>query len=183
MQKDLFVVFAGTLAKGFAAVALVSEAAVPIVVQEHQRVGRLADSVELYMPEDAEGFAPDGKYLAVFGEMDKGFRVAGPFASELDAESYGEETDDSIVGDPILDGAASFSILEVQGDWAPSQSILNGRAAHVAWEARRGPNDNECDVERELAELARESGADMKAWHEGWFERSDEWRDEIGHDA
>ena len=55
-----------------------------------------------------------------------------------------------------------------------------GRAAHLQWEQVRA-QENECDAERDLARAAAETGADMSQWWNGWFERSDEWRDEIGH--
>lgn len=66
----------------------------------------------------------------------------------------------------------------------PSQGSSNrdaGRQAHKEWERTRG-NENECDAESRLRHdgQRRERGRD---WWEGWFERSDEWRDEIGHDA
>ena len=55
-----------------------------------------------------------------------------------------------------------------------------GRTAHVKWEQERA-QENECDAERELAQSAADTGVDMSRWWGGWFERSDEWRDEIGH--
>ena len=58
----------------------------------------------------------------------------------------------------------------------------NGIVDHHRWERVRG-SENECDAERRLAEEAAARGADMKAWWQQWFMRSDEWQDEIGHDA
>ncbi|MCQ9375147.1 hypothetical protein NMQ14_12885 [Methyloversatilis sp. XJ19-13] len=60
-------------------------------------------------------------------------------------------------------------------------AVGDGRAAHMAWEAVRG-GENECDAERRLAADAEDACVDMEAWWGGWFERSDEWRDEIGHE-
>ena len=55
----------------------------------------------------------------------------------------------------------------------------DGRKAHVDWEAVRG-TENECDAERRI----RHSGGVLsRSWWDAWFERSDEWRDEIGHEA
>ena len=50
-----------------------------------------------------------------------------------------------------------------------------GYLAHKQWEATRG-DQNECDAER--ARRVQRRPAD---WWGGWLERSDEWRDEIGH--
>lgn len=55
---------------------------------------------------------------------------------------------------------------------------MNGYRAHLAWERTR-TDENECDAERRLSDSAEQRGADMKQWWSGWFERSDEWRDEI----
>lgn len=63
-----------------------------------------------------------------------------------------------------------------------NDGLSDGRAAHIAWESDGG-QENECDAERRLADDAEDSGADMQAWREGWFERSDAWRDEIGHES
>lgn len=60
--------------------------------------------------------------------------------------------------------------------------LSDGRAAHIAWEAVRG-DENECDAEQRIADDAAATGADMKTWWDGWFERSDEWRDEIGYES
>lgn len=60
--------------------------------------------------------------------------------------------------------------------------LSDGRTAHVAWESVHG-RENECVAEHRLADVAEDAGADMKAWWGGWFERSDEWRDEIGHES
>lgn len=62
-----------------------------------------------------------------------------------------------------------------------TKAQLIGGAAHRAWEAVRG-DENECDAELRLAADAQDAGADMEAWWGGWFERSDEWRDEIGYE-
>jgi hypothetical protein len=58
----------------------------------------------------------------------------------------------------------------------------DGRVDHLRWEKARR-NENECDAEKRMAEEAQSRGADMKAWWSEWFERSDDWRDEIGHDC
>lgn len=54
-----------------------------------------------------------------------------------------------------------------------------GFAAHREWEKIR-TNENECEAERRLAGMAIEAGVDMSKWWDAWFERSDEWREEIG---
>ena len=48
-----------------------------------------------------------------------------------------------------------------------------GYNAHLRWEKRR-ENENECDHEREV------HGKSIWWWN-GWFNRSDEWRDEMGY--
>lgn len=48
---------------------------------------------------------------------------------------------------------------------------IRGRAAHVRWERSR-TDENECDAESRMRKRDKHS----KAWWEGWFERSDEWR-------
>ena len=55
----------------------------------------------------------------------------------------------------------------------------SGRKSHVDWEAVRG-NENECDAE---SRLRHNGGVLSRSWWDGWFERSDEWRDEIGLEA
>ncbi len=55
----------------------------------------------------------------------------------------------------------------------------DGRKAHVDWEAVRG-NENECDAE---SRIRHSGGVRSRAWWDAWFERSDEWRDEVGHEA
>lgn len=60
--------------------------------------------------------------------------------------------------------------------------LSDGRAAHIAWEASRGA-ENECDAEQRIADEIKAAGADIDAWWRGWFDRSDEWRDEIGFDG
>jgi hypothetical protein len=64
------------------------------------------------------------------------------------------------------------------------ESILNnpGYVAHRNWEQSRG-SENECDAERRIAADVKATGADMPEWWKGWFERSDEWREEIGHEC
>lgn len=57
-------------------------------------------------------------------------------------------------------------------------SLLAGVAAHVAWEAIR-KDRNECDAEEDIADQVTDQGVDMGSWWQGWFERSDAWRDEI----
>lgn len=57
------------------------------------------------------------------------------------------------------------------------QTADAGRAAHLAWEASRA-GENECDAERRLR-----GEHQAPEWWQGWLERSDEWRDEIGHDT
>jgi len=67
---------------------------------------------------------------------------------------------------------------EGRGKRKMSDEFKRGYAAHVAWEKTRG-DDNECDAETTI----REDQADKSvAWWNGWLTRSDEWRDEIGHD-
>jgi len=61
-------------------------------------------------------------------------------------------------------------------DW-----IQTGINAHRNWE-RRCKNENECDAEKRVAAWWESRGASMSEWWEGWFRRSDEWRDEIGVD-
>jgi hypothetical protein len=55
----------------------------------------------------------------------------------------------------------------------------NGRDAHVAWEAVRG-DENECEAE---SRIRHSGGVRSREWWDSWFARSDEWRDEIGHEA
>lgn len=62
------------------------------------------------------------------------------------------------------------------------EDLSDGRAAHLAWEETRS-SENECDAEERLADAADDAGANMALWWAGWFERSDEWRDEIGFEA
>jgi hypothetical protein len=64
------------------------------------------------------------------------------------------------------------------------QTILDnpGYVAHLEWEKSRG-SENECDAETRIADEAKAAGGDMTKWWEGWFERSDAWRDEIGHEG
>jgi hypothetical protein len=57
----------------------------------------------------------------------------------------------------------------------------NGMVDHYRWERSRG-RENEIDGARRMAEEARERGADMTKWWQQWLERSDDWRDEIGHE-
>lgn len=54
-----------------------------------------------------------------------------------------------------------------------------GYAEHRAWEKTRG-DENECDAERRIRECGP---ARATPWWHGWLQRSDEWRDEIGHDT
>jgi len=49
-----------------------------------------------------------------------------------------------------------------------------GYEAHVAWEKTRG-DENECDAEVRISEKTGHTSE----WWNSWFERSDEWRDEI----
>ena len=49
-----------------------------------------------------------------------------------------------------------------------------GYADHVAWEATRG-DEIECAHESRL----RQTRAHSTDWWNGWFERSDEWRDTL----
>lgn len=59
--------------------------------------------------------------------------------------------------------------------------LAGGRAAHEKWERTRG-DENECAAEKRLRDEAAESGETIPVeWWHGWIERSDEWRDEIGH--
>ena len=51
----------------------------------------------------------------------------------------------------------------------------DGRKAHVDWESVRG-NENECDAE---SRIRHSGGVRSRAWWDGWFERSDEWREEV----
>ena len=60
--------------------------------------------------------------------------------------------------------------------------LSDGWAAHIAWEAVRG-DENECDAEQRIANDVKAAGADMDVWWRGWFGRSDAWRDEIGFDG
>ena len=53
-----------------------------------------------------------------------------------------------------------------------------GREAHKIWERTRG-DENECDAERRF----REDTEHSTEWWNGWLERSDKWRDEIGHES
>lgn len=58
----------------------------------------------------------------------------------------------------------------------------HGKVDHHRWERTRG-DENECDAERRFAAEAEAQGANMPQWWQQWLERSDEWRNEIGHDA
>jgi hypothetical protein len=60
---------------------------------------------------------------------------------------------------------------------APPTTPAAGREAHEIWERTRG-DENECDAERRF----REDTEHSTEWWNGWLERSDAWRDEIGHD-
>jgi hypothetical protein len=63
-----------------------------------------------------------------------------------------------------------------------SASEQAGYAAHIEWEKVRG-DENECDAEKRLSEIAESAGLAIKEWWDGWFMRSDAWRDEIGHEG
>lgn len=54
-----------------------------------------------------------------------------------------------------------------------------GIKSHLNWEKRR-KDENECDAEKRIAEYWQSRGADIQAWWNGWFQRSDEWRSELG---
>lgn len=61
-------------------------------------------------------------------------------------------------------------------------AMTRGDAEHRRWERSRA-NENECVAEKRLADLAKSYGADMRKWWDQWFERSDDWREEIGFTA
>lgn len=58
-----------------------------------------------------------------------------------------------------------------------------GDADHRRWERTRATGENECDAEKRIAGEAAALGTDMRRWWNQWFERSDEWRDEMGYTA
>lgn len=58
--------------------------------------------------------------------------------------------------------------------------MRRGDADHRRWE-RTHQGENECDAEKRLAEKAEMLGANMRHWWSQWFERSDDWRDEMGY--
>ena len=60
----------------------------------------------------------------------------------------------------------------------PTDDRAAGRAAHEAWERTRG-SENECVQESRIREGEATHSRD---WWNGWMDRSDEWRDEIGHE-
>jgi len=60
--------------------------------------------------------------------------------------------------------------------------MRRGDADHRRWERTRD-QENECAAEKHFAEQARSLGADMRRWWDQWFERSDEWREELGYNA
>lgn len=53
-------------------------------------------------------------------------------------------------------------------------SRSTGYFAHVEWERERG-DENECARESIISSREKSMSAE---WWKGWFERSDEWRDE-----
>lgn len=69
----------------------------------------------------------------------------------------------------------------INGSSITTSAVLGscGFAAHREWEKIRA-NENECEAERRLASMAMEAGVNMSKWWDAWFERSDEWREEIG---
>jgi hypothetical protein len=58
--------------------------------------------------------------------------------------------------------------------------MKRGDADHRRWERLRG-DENECNAEKRFAEEAQALGADMRHWWDQWFERSDDWREEMGY--
>ena len=57
--------------------------------------------------------------------------------------------------------------------------LAAGKLAHYIWESTRKKDDDECDEERRIRGIAFAAGIEIPAaWHEGWFQRSDNWRDE-----
>ncbi len=71
--------------------------------------------------------------------------------------------------------AALDEIANDLGPVARADQRKEGRAAHDEWERDRG-TENECDAESRFKGMS-------SAWWSGWFDRSDEWRDEIGHET
>jgi len=103
----------------------------------------------------------NGYFFTLPGER-KRFWASFPKASELQ-----------------FDGRTAIHSIEGR-TWTLSLAP-DGRVDHLRWEKSRG-HENECDAEKRMAEEAQARGADIRQWWNEWFERSDEWRDEIGHD-
>lgn len=64
-----------------------------------------------------------------------------------------------------------------RADGGVGMKTRSGYETHIAWEKTRG-DENECDAENKIGEETEHTSE----WWNSWLERSDSWRDEIGHE-
>ena len=94
-MTGLYIALAGSFTQGFKAYAFVDVTAMNSFVQTQMTEGSLASRIRLDAPPDASqpGYTLDGKYLVVLGDITTRIRAVGPFATEEDADGYGEDGD------------------------------------------------------------------------------------------
>ncbi len=61
----------------------------------------------------------------------------------------------------------------------PTSRRVSGFNAHLQWEKTRG-NQNECEREKQIRHRKRQHSIE---WWNGWLERSDSWREEMGDES
>jgi hypothetical protein len=91
-MQPLYVVVAGTLAKGVKGRAVLEQNAASILAGQLQVEGLLAEALPLGDP-SKEGYPaadPVGKYVVLFGDVVQGLTAVGPFSTEDMADEYGE---------------------------------------------------------------------------------------------
>lgn len=122
---------------------------------------------------------------AVSKALRRAYSLGQTYWQQADSESYSQNRkadDTSRKFAALVDETRALALARsgqaASGSQESARSdVHDGRAAHVAWEAERG-KENEIEAERRMRVETR-----SRDWWSGWFERSDEWRDEIGHDT
>lgn len=94
-MSGLYIALAGNFVNGFKGHAFVDVTAMNSFIQAQITEGVMATSIRLDAPPDASqpGYTHDGKYLVLLGDITSRIRAVGPFATEEDADEYGEDGD------------------------------------------------------------------------------------------
>lgn len=109
-MSKLHVVLVGSVIDGFAVRAILPEHdAIALADDLHGKAGDYVGTAPVTEPKAMTSVEvdPKGEYLAVFGDIESGFKFVGPFGSEPEADEYGHNNTGEI------DDHSVYSVMAV----------------------------------------------------------------------